>query len=421
MKAKSSIYESAYEFAKIAASMGLGLQTIENETFDGRTITLGGKEKKFFGNCSYLGLEIDPRLKAGAIDAIEKYGILLSCSRQYLSASYGKELITLLETMFGKPCLLMPLTNLASSAVITTRINADDAIILDQQAHMSIKLATNTAKLNGTYIETLPHNRIDILSNRIKELSSEYKNIWYLADGVYSMFGDLAPMKELYALMDEHENFKVFVDDAHGMSWAGKNGTGTVSAQVDYHHEQLYIVTSLGKAFGGQGGLAIFPNETERDFVRSTSPQHIFLSPLGNAGLGANIASAKLHLSDEFPKIQDELKSRIDLFNATAKALNLPLANHNCSSPIFYIGTGTSELAVLFLHRLMQNGYYVNIAAYPAVPKTHSGIRIVLSRHQTEQDIKGLLYAIHELVEELLPKHNITTEQISRAFAPYFI
>ncbi len=421
MKAKTSIYESAYEFAKIAASMGLGLQTIENETFDGKNIILDGKVKKLFGNCCYLGLETDPRLKAGAIEAIQKHGILLSCSRNYLSATDAQELLNLFETMFGQPCLLMPLTNLASAAIITTRINSDDAIILDQQVHTSVRLATSVPQLNGTYIETLPHNRIDILSNRIKELSATYNKVWYLADGVYSMFGDLAPMADLYALLDAHPNFRLFVDDAHGMSWTGKNGTGTLYEATGYHHPQMYAVTSLGKGFGGQGAVAIFPNEKERDFVRATSPQHIFLSPLGNAALGANIASAKLHLSDEFPAIQQELKSRIDLFNTIAKSLKLPLANPNCTSPIFYIGTGTSELAVLFLHRLVQSGFYVNIVAYPAVPKKHAGIRIVLTRHHTEQDIKELLYLIHELVEELLPKSEITTEQISRAFAPYFL
>jgi 7-keto-8-aminopelargonate synthetase-like enzyme len=119
--------------------------------------------------------------------------------------------------------------------------------------------------------------------------------------------------------------------------------------------------------------------------------------------------------------IQQELKSRIDLFNATAKSLNLPMANPNCTSPIFYIGTGTSELAVQFLHRLVQSGFYVNIAAHPAVPKQHAGMRIVLTRHQSEQDIKELLYLIHELVEELLPKYEMTTEQIARAFVPYFL
>jgi 7-keto-8-aminopelargonate synthetase-like enzyme len=421
MKAKTSIYESAYEFAKITSALGIGLQTVEDEIFDGRTVTIDGKIKKFFGNCSYLGLETDPRLKAGAIEAIEKYGILLSCSRHYLSASYAKELVELLETMFNKPCLLMPLTNLASAAVLTTRVNADDAIILDQQVHMSVKLATDAPRLNGTYVETLPHNRIDILAHRVKELSLTHRKVWYLADGVYSMFGDTAPMKALYALMDEFPNLNVFVDDAHGMSWAGKYGTGTIFEQVDYHHDQLYIVTSLGKAFGGQGAVAVFPSERERDIVRTSSPQHIFLSPLGNAGLGANVASAKLHLSEEFPKIQNELKARIELFKQIAKSLELPLANPNCKTPIFYIGTGTPELTALFARRLINNGFYVSVAAYPAVPKQHSGLRIVLSRHQTEQDIKELLYAIHELIVELLPKHDITTEQIARVFAPYFI
>jgi 7-keto-8-aminopelargonate synthetase-like enzyme len=326
----------------------------------------------------------------------------------------------LIEQIFGQPSLLMPLTNLASAAIVRTRVDSTDAIILDQQAHMSVKMACEAAKLNGTHMVTIPHNRMDTLERRIIHLTPKHDKIWYMADGIYSMFGDVAPIKELYALMDKYPNFRVLIDDAHGVSWSGKYGAGMVDATMGYFHSQLYMVTSLSKAFGGQGAVAVFPTERERDIVKKTSPQHIFFSPLGNAALGANIESAKIHLSEEFPKMQGELKARIELFKETSKALNIPLANPNCISPIFYIGTGSSELAVQFSHRLLALGFYINIASQPVVPKDHAGLRIVITRHHTEQDIKELLYVIHELMEELLPKHELLVENIAKAFEPYF-
>lgn len=420
MKSRPSIYETAYEFAQIAVASNSALRINETEDFDGRTIKLDGRTLKFFGNCSYLGLETDPRITNGAIEAIKKGGVLFSSSRAYVAAGPNKELTDLMEKIFDRPCLLMPLTNLASAAVITTRINPQDAIILDNQVHMSVKLATDAAKNNGTYTETLPHSQMDELEARIKLLSKDYDKIWYLADGVYSMLGDFAPMNRLYELMDAYPNFRVFVDDAHGMSWTGANGAGSVMQQTGFLHHQLYMVTSLGKGFGGQGAVAVFPDERERDIVKMTAPQLIFLSPLGNAALGADIASAQIHLSPEISELQSKLQSNIKLFREIAEKLNIPLANPNCQSPIFYIGAGNSELCVLLHHLLAKKGFYINFAAYPAVPMHHAGIRIVLSLHQTEQDIKELLYLIHEIQDEFFNEHKISVDEIKSRFKPYF-
>ncbi|MFZ4543118.1 MAG: aminotransferase class I/II-fold pyridoxal phosphate-dependent enzyme [Saprospiraceae bacterium] len=421
MNSKISSYESFNEFTKRGAELGIGLRTIENDTFDGRIIILDGKPKKFFGNCSYLGLETDTRVKAAAIDAITRQGICLSCSRHYLSTNDSKILSDLLENIFGQPCLLMPMTNLASAAIITTRISSKDAIFLDQQVHTSVNISVNAARVKGTFTSIIPHNRMDILEERIQSIYDKYESIWYMADGVYSMFGDKVHMKDLYDLMDKYPKLKVFVDDAHGLSWAGEKGIGSALNQVSYFHSRLYFVASLAKGFGGQGGVAVFPNEKERDIVKNTSPQHIFLSPLNNAVIGANIACAKIHLSNEMTGIQNELKELISVFASTCKLLEIPLVNPDNDSPIFYIGTGTSELAILFSQRLLQSGFYVNIASSPVVPRKHAGMRIVLTRHLNEEDIKSLLYLIHELLNELLPVYNIEPESISKAFEPYFV
>lgn len=401
----------------IGAKHGIGYQYADDQQYGGRFITIDGKPKKFFGNCSYLGLELDPRIKAGAIDAIERLGVSLSCSRTYMSSSAAYDSLQLFEEIFQQPSLLMPMTNLASMAVCMTRINPEDALIVDRQVHMTVKIATDLVRVNGAHVETLPHNRMDILEDRIKELSQKHPKIWYFADGVYSMFGDTAPMDDLYELLNRYENFRLFIDDAHGMSWTGPRGAGYVLNNVDYFHQHMYMVTSLAKGFGGSGGVAVFPNERERDIVRFTSPHHIFLSPQNNAAYGANIASCKIHLSDEMPTIQQDLMNKVALFKQLALQLNLPLVNPDCTTPIFYIATGTSELCVQVLHRLMQSGFYINIAAHPAVPKHFSGIRIVVTRNQTEDDIKELLYLLHEVIEDLFPKNQLSKEAVTGVFS----
>jgi 7-keto-8-aminopelargonate synthetase-like enzyme len=87
-----------------------------------------------------------------------------------------------------------------------TRIETSDAIILDQQVHMSIKMNSDNLKSQGVHVEQIHHNRMDLLESRIQALTQSHRTIWYLADGVYSMFGDCAPMADLYALMDRQKS-----------------------------------------------------------------------------------------------------------------------------------------------------------------------------------------------------------------------
>jgi len=84
---------------------------------------------------------------------------------------------------------------------------------------------------------------------RIKTLSATHTKIWYMADGVYSMYGDFPPMKELVQLMDRYEQFYLYMDDSHGMSWAGPNGTGYVMSQLKEYPKKLFLTASTNKSF----------------------------------------------------------------------------------------------------------------------------------------------------------------------------
>ena len=81
------------------------------------------------------------------------------------------------------------------------------------------------------------HNNMEMLEDMIRENPNKYDQIWYMADGVYSMFGNLAPMDDLLTLLEKYENFHLYIDDAHGMSWTGKYGRGTVMGDDGMHPE----------------------------------------------------------------------------------------------------------------------------------------------------------------------------------------
>jgi 7-keto-8-aminopelargonate synthetase-like enzyme len=125
-------------------------------------------------------------------------------------------------SIFQNETIVTPTTTLGHIAAIPVLVNKDDAIILDHQVHASVQMAVQLVKAKGVFTCMIRHNRLDMLAEQIKKLRKKYKRIWYMADGVYSMYGDAAPMEALTKLADEFEQLYLYVDDAHGISWPVK-------------------------------------------------------------------------------------------------------------------------------------------------------------------------------------------------------
>ncbi len=381
------------QVATIASKLGIVHTSTEDISLDGRHITIKGEKLLYFGSCGYLGLEHDERIKNGAIDAVHKYGTQFSSSRAYVSSSYYAESEALLSKMFfNKPVLLLQSLTVGHMSNIPILVGNDDAVIMDSQVHDSVQTGVQFLKSRDIHTEIVRHNRIDILENRVKELSKEYKKVWYMADGVYSMQGDLAPIKELYQLADKYEQLHLYIDDIHGMSWAGPNGSGYVTSQGDYH-PRLYLTTGLTKAFGTAGGLLIYPNVEEYQLIKNTSKAFIFSIQMPPMVLGATIEAAKIHLSPEIYTFQKELAEKMAFFNLTAKNLGLPLINETLS-PIGFIGVGKPDVGYNMVRRMMNRGYYFNLSVFPSVSYNNTGLRIPINRLHTFEDIENLLKEI---------------------------
>jgi 7-keto-8-aminopelargonate synthetase-like enzyme len=381
------------QVATIATKLGIVHNNNEDVSLDGRHLTIRGNKLLYFGSCGYLGLEHDNRLKAGAISAIEKYGTQFSSSRAYVSSSFYQESEALLSKMFfNKPVLLLQSLTVGHISNIPILVGNDDAVIMDSQVHDSVQTAVQLLKNRDVHVEIIRHNRLDLLESRIKELKDDYKKIWYMADGVYSMQGDLAPVKELYKLADQYEQLYLYLDDIHGMSWCGPNGTGYVTSQGEYH-PKLYLTTGLTKGFGSAGGLLVYPEEKSFQLCKNTSRSFIFSIQMPPMILGATIESAKIHLTDEIYTLQEDLADKVLFFNMKAKKLGLPLINESIS-PIGFIGVGKPDVGYNVVRRMMNQGYYFNLSVFPSVSFNNTGLRIPINRLHTYEDIESLLNEI---------------------------
>jgi len=375
-----------------AAQKGLLHLTADSNPLDGRIIHLHGQQLINFGVCSYLGLETDPRLKQGTIDAVLRYGTQFASSRGYISAPPYSELELLLQRIVDAPVLVTPTTTLGHLAALPTLIGEEDVVLMDQQVHNSVQMAVQQVRATGTSVEVLRHNDMQSLDKRLSELSTRYRHIWYLADGVYSMFGDVAPLEELKHLLKHYANLHLYLDDAHGMSWTGHHGRGYVLSHLP-ERDRVVVALSMAKGFAAGGGVLVFPNTEMLRRVRNCGGPMIFSGPIQPPMLGAAVASARIHLSQEITSMQEELLARIHLCNDLMLEKGLPLVSPTMT-PIRFVATGWTRVAHNLMQRLMAAGFFPNIVGFPAVPLKQSGIRITITRHHSENDIRSLVDAL---------------------------
>ncbi len=394
--------------------LGISQLSTSDHSLTGRQLTTNGEQVLNFGSCSYLGLEMDERLKQGAIDAVHRYGSQFSCSRAYMSIGLYDELESLLDQIFGKPTIVAPSTTMGHLSTIPLLVGPNDAVILDHQVHASVQQAVRLAATNGAYVEMVRHNNMEALENRIQKLQTKHNKIWYMADGIYSMYGDCAPVKKLEELLNTYDQFHLYIDDAHGMAWEGPNGAGFVLDQIDFH-PKMYLSLSLSKSFAAGGGVMIFPDQRSRELVRNCGNTLIFSGPLQPASLGAGIASAKILLSDEIYTMQDELKDRLQYFTETAKALNLPLIKDDLT-PVFFLGASKTEITAMLCKELLSAGFYTNASSFPSVPNNNAGIRLTITRHLSKEDIKNFLTTFSEKLDMILNFNNFSRDGIFKAF-----
>jgi len=375
-----------------AIANGLAHLTAEDEELNGRVVTLHGRKHVNFGSCSYLGLETDLRLKDAACDAVARFGVQFSTSRAYVSAPPYRELEQLLGAIFEAPLVVAPTTTLAHLAALPVLIGKHDAVICDQLVHSSVQTVLPILAAAGATCSLVRHNRIDRLDHAVATLSRRHARVWYLADGIYSMHGDSAPMGALRALLDRHERLHLYMDDAHGVSWSGRHGRGHVLG-ANPIHPRMVVALSMAKSFAASGGVLVFPDQEWARLVRTCGSTLIFSGPLQPPVLGAAIASARVHLSNEIHERQAKLSERIRLFNDLAGEHGLPLATTE-ATPIRFVKTGEAATTYRVATELMREGFYTNTALYPAVSRGHGGVRITLTVHQTLDDVRGLVEAL---------------------------
>lgn len=380
------------KYSQLAKELGIGSQLIEDEEFRGDLIKLRGADVANFGLCSYLGLGDDPRLVEAAVDAVRRFGNSYSSSRAYTAAPLYGPLTERFEAMLGAPVLVAASTTLAHMAALPVLVREGDKVVIDAHAHASLLAVIPSLRANGAEVHQLPHSDLARLAEHAESASGR---TWYLFDGLYSMQGVTAPAEDLRAMLDEYPDLWLYCDDAHSLGWSGARGRGQFLERSGWH-DRIVMAFGLAKSFGTMGGIIATADRDLIELMAITGGPMVFGGPLPPPVLGASIASADIHLSDELPSLQAELMERIRFVNQFAQETDLPLAQYE-ETPLFYTQIGPALSTLSAATSMLKGGYFLNAAVFPAVPRNQGGLRFTVTRYNSLNQIEEMLTRLGEV------------------------
>jgi len=402
------ILDLAARQISVGVDLGIIQRRIDDEALDDATITVDGQSMVNFSTCAYLGLNRDARLREAAIKAVEKYGANYSSAPIYTSLPMYDELAGQLSKMTGAAAAVVQTTTLAHLSALPILIGPGDIALVDAQTHDSVHLATTNLKGNGVTVETIPHIDLDALAQRVEEVAGEYGRVWFLTDSIFSMYGDVAPIKGIAALQDRFPNLHVYYDDAHGFGWAGERGGGYVLSQIPWN-DRMVIAAGLAKSFGSFGAVLAFGDPSLVQRVKITGGALTFSGPIPPADLGAATASGDIHLSSEHADRQAQLIEFMEWGREQILNRGLPVVSLDLT-PIWFVRIGRVGAACDMVERLMADGYYLNVSAFPAVPLGHAGIRFTQTLNHTREQFAGLLDAIQMHLTDFEPDTDVVID-----------
>jgi 7-keto-8-aminopelargonate synthetase-like enzyme len=372
----------------------LGVRGVRfDDVGDGSTIRVEGRVLANFGSCSYLGLAVDPRLKAGAIEATERFGPLYSSSIAYSAVDLYDELNEKLRRIMGAPAVVLPpTTTLGHLAVLPSLVSGADVLIIDRHSHASLQLTTQVLAGRGIPIEAVPHNDVAALVDAIEAAEKKYDKIWYVADGVYSMYGDTAPVETIDALMQRHPSLHVYFDDAHGFSWMGEHGKGLALSRMPWN-ERLIVAAGLAKSFGSGGAVVGFGDPDQARRVELVGGPMNFSGPIHPPTLGAMVASADIHLSEEHVELSGRMAAQIDRVTTLLARHSLPAVSW-ARTPVWLVRVGELHDMLEVARLMLDDGFFVNVSGFPVVPVGMAGIRFTQTLVNTDEQIVGMIQSL---------------------------
>ena len=348
-------------------------------------IKSGGKDVLNFCANNYLGLANHPDIISAAKSALDKWGFGLAsvrfiCGTQELHLDLEKEVSAFLgmqDTILFSSCFD------ANGGVFEALFGVEDAIISDELNHASIIDGIRLSKAERYRYAN--RNMADLERQLIAAKDARQRLI--VTDGVFSMDGYLAPLREICDLADRYHAL-VMVDDSHAVGFIGEHGRGTpelagVEGRIDF------VSGTFGKALGGAAGGYVSGRSEIIALLRQKARPYLFSNSLPPVVAAGTLAALKLIAAGA--QSRTKLKSNAALFRRRMSEEGFELLEGE--HPIVPVMFGDAILATQVADSMLNQGVYVTAFSFPVVPKGKARIRVQLSAIHTDEDIEKCVQA----------------------------
>jgi glycine C-acetyltransferase len=355
----------------------------------------GGRSVLNFCANNYLGLADHPELIRAAHAALDRWGYGLAsvrfiCGTQEIHRTLEARLSDFLGT---EDTLLYSSCFDANGGVFETLLGPEDAVISDELNHASIIDGIRLCKAQRHRYRNRDLEDLEAKLRAADAAKARFKLV--VTDGVFSMDGFIAPLREICDLAERHGAL-VMIDDSHAVGFMGARGRGThehcgVMGRIDV------LTGTLGKALGGASGGYVSGRREVIELLRQRSRPYLFSNTLAPMIAAASIAALDLIACS--PELRARLMENTQFFRAGLEGAGLTLRPG--SHPIVPVMLGDAILAQRFAARLLDKGIYAAGFFYPVVPEGAARIRTQVSAAHTRADLEAAIQAFAEVRAEL--------------------
>ena len=343
-----------------------------------------GRDTILLGTYNYMGMTFDPDVIEAGKQALEQFGAGTTGSRVLNGTYQGhKEVEEALKEFYAMDHAMVFSTGYqANLGIISTIAGKGDYIVLDIDSHASI---WDGCALGNAEVVPFKHNDIEAMEKRLRRIPEGAGKLVVL-EGVYSMLGDVAPLKEMVAIAKKH-GAMVLVDEAHSMGFIGEHGRGVAEAQgaID---DVDFIIGTFSKSVGTVGGFCV-SNHPKFEIMRLGCRPYVFTASLPPSVVATAATSIRklMHGSNKRAHLWENSKD----LHAGLKALGFTLGTSEPQSAIIAVIMPDLERGAAMWEALIHEGLYVNLARPPATPANMTLLRCSLCAEHSAEEVQTIL------------------------------
>jgi len=343
-----------------------------------------GRDTILLGTYNYMGMTFDPDVIDAGNKAMRDYGTGTTGSRVLNGTYQGhKECEDALKEFYAMDHAMVFSTGyLANLGIISTIAGKGDYIILDIDSHASI---WDGCAMGNAEVVPFKHNDIEAMEKRLKRVPEGAGKLVIL-EGVYSMLGDVAPLKEMVAIAKKY-GAMVLVDEAHSMGFIGENGRGVCEA-AGVIDDCDFIIGTFSKSVGTIGGFCV-SNHPKFEIMRLVCRPYVFTASLPPSVVATAATSIRklMHGSNKRAHLWENSRR----LHSGLSDLGFKLGTSSPESAIIAVIMPDLERGAMMWEALLKEGLYVNLARPPATPANMTLLRCSLCAEHSAEEVETIL------------------------------